>query len=397
MVHLAAPAPAASHDARTHVGAAALNLVRSHPYLGVAVWGTARTEQPGLGTFAVDRRARLFYDPEVALGWSVAQVSAVLYHEACHVLRAHAERCPTGVDHGVWNLAADLEINDDLAGECGVALPESAVQPQQFGLERGLLAEAYVRLLPAVCTETAGSVAAGRCGSCAGGHDVSSLLDQGDLPPGLDEGELVVLRRRVAQAIRTAPDSAPGHWGRWAHQHLQPRVDWRREFASLIRCAVADQSGAVDYSYRRPSRRQAAFGSVIHPALRRPVVDVAMIVDTSGSMTEHDLALALAELRGVLQATCSSVGARVLSVDAEVQSTQRVTRVDQVALAGGGGTDMRAGFEAVERLRPRPTVLVVVTDGQTPWPARPPRGMSVIVALTQPAITPPWSKSVVLA
>jgi hypothetical protein len=126
MVHLAAPAPAASHDARTHVGAAALSLVRSHPYLGLAVWGMARTEQPGLGTFAVDRRARLFYDPEVALGWSVAQVSAVLYHEACHVLRVHAEPRPTGVDHGVWNLAADLEINDDLAqeyGAVGVASP----------------------------------------------------------------------------------------------------------------------------------------------------------------------------------------------------------------------------------------------------------------------------------
>ncbi len=102
-------------------------------------------------------------------------------------------------------------------------------------------------------------------------------------------------------------------------------------------------------------------------------------------------------MRGVLQATCSSVGARVLSVDAAVQSSQRVTRVDQVALAGGGGTDLRVGFEAVERLRPRPTVLVVVTDGQTPWPAQPPRGMSVVVALTRPAVTPVWAKSVVLA
>jgi predicted metal-dependent peptidase len=116
-----------------------------------------------------------------------------------------------------------------------------------------------------------------------------------------------------------------------------------------------------------------------------------MIVDTSGSMTDHDLALALAELRGVLLATCSSVRARVLSVDAAVHASQRVTRVDQIALAGGGGTDMRVGFEAVERLRPRPTVVVVVTDGQTPWPARPPRGMSVVVALTCPAVTPAWA------
>jgi predicted metal-dependent peptidase len=121
-----------------------------------------------------------------------------------------------------------------------------------------------------------------------------------------------------------------------------------------------------------------------------------MIVDTSGSMTEHDLGLVLAEVGGVLLATCSGVGARVLSVDAAVHSSQRVTHVDQVALAGGGGTDMRVGFEAIDGLRPRPTVVVVVTDGQTPWPAHPPRGMSVVVALTRPAVTPAWAKRVVL-
>src|SRR5215831_9814044 len=108
MAHLATRDAVDTHDARTHVGAAALSLVRSHPYLGLAIWGMARTEQPGLGTFAVDRRGRLFYDPEVALGWPVAQVSGVLYHEACHVLRAHAERRPNGVDPGVWNIAGDL-------------------------------------------------------------------------------------------------------------------------------------------------------------------------------------------------------------------------------------------------------------------------------------------------
>ncbi len=85
-------------------------------------------------------------------------------------------------------------------------LPDTAALPQKLGLEPGLLAEAYVRLLPTARTETASLVAAGCCGSCAGGDDDPvDLLDQYDTPIGLDEGELVVLRRRVAQAIRTGP------------------------------------------------------------------------------------------------------------------------------------------------------------------------------------------------
>src|SRR5262245_17447409 len=104
VVQRARPDVASFADARTHVSPAALRLVRTHPYLGLTVWGMTRTERPGLGTFAVDQRGRLFYDPDVALGWPVAEVSGVLYHEVCHVLRAHAERRPIGVVPGVWNL-----------------------------------------------------------------------------------------------------------------------------------------------------------------------------------------------------------------------------------------------------------------------------------------------------
>jgi predicted metal-dependent peptidase len=399
MVNVLTLEQSSATDARTHVGAAALSLVRTHPYLGLAVWGMMRIERPGLGTFAVDKRGRLFYDPCIAVAWTVPEVAGALYHEISHLLRAHADRRPADVNAERWNLAADLEINDDLATESGVVLPSGAVTPEQFHLKAGQLAEAYVRLLPDSIAASNSRVTAGRCGSCSGGPTTDDPVVAADAPEGLNEGELVVLRRRVADAIRQrgAWSSTPGHLKRWADQLLEPRVDWRREFASLVRRAVGDQAGAIDYSYRRPSRRQAGFGRVIHPALRQPCVEVAMVIDTSGSMGTDDLSLAMAEVRGVLQATCSSVGVRVLSVDAAVHANQRVARAEQVVLAGGGGTDMGLGLAAVERLRPRPQVAVVVTDGMTPWPARAPRGVAVVVALTRPAVTPTWARSVVLS
>ncbi|MFE0465160.1 VWA-like domain-containing protein [Kitasatospora sp. NPDC058965] len=46
-------------------------------------------------------------------------------------------------------------------------------------------------------------------------------------------------------------------------------------------------------------------------------------------------------------------------------------RAEGIPLLGGGGTDLRTGFRTA--LRTRPDVIVVLTDGQTPWPGeRPP-------------------------
>ena len=70
-----------------------------------------------------------------------------------------------------------------------------------------------------------------------------------------------------------------------------------------------------------------------------------------------------------------------------------------IELVGGGGTDMTEGIARAVELRPRPDILVVVTDGYTPWPAdQPPVGRVVVALLgeaTPPAPLPPvWAHTV---
>jgi predicted metal-dependent peptidase len=120
---------------------------------------------------------------------------------------------------------------------------------------------------------------------------------------------------------------------------------------------------------------------VVLPALRRPVPEVAVVCDTSGSMTDDLLAAALAEVEGLLSALGLARQLRVLACDTAVAPVQRVSSARQVQLAGGGGTDMGAGIAAAYALRPRPAITVVLTDGYTPWPAQPPKGMRVIAGL----------------
>jgi len=254
-----------------------------------------------------------------------------------------------------------------------------------------------------VQTSAAPAPGAGRCGSCATGQQEpweAGPPGSEDTPPGVGQAEAELIRREVALRIREASQSRgdiPAHLRRWAEEKLRPKADWRRILAAAIRRAIADVAGASDYTYRRPSRRQGQVGNgkVVLPALRRPVPEVAVVVDTSGSVSDAMLVQALAEVRGILEAAGQRQGVRVLAVDAAVQTCRRVFRPDQVELAGGGGTDMRVGLEAAAKMRPRPDIIVIVTDGFTPWPSEPPRGIRVIVAhLGDGGTVPAWAKEV---
>jgi len=187
----------------------------------------------------------------------------------------------------------------------------------------------------------------------------------------------------------------PGHLARWAESKIKPVVDWRRALAGAIRAALADTAGAVDYTYRRPSRRQAALPDVILPALRRPTPEVAVVLDTSGSIDDAMLGAALSELGGVLRAA-GQRGVHLIVCDATVHAVARVRRVEDARqhVAGGGGTDLRAGLAAAARLRPRPQVIVVLTDAETEWPDRPPAGARVVVARFGSGKAPLWARVV---
>ena len=208
-----------------------------------------------------------------------------------------------------------------------------------------------------------------------------------------------LLRRQVAQDViahSKQPGTVPAGLLRWAVETLSPKVDWRRLLAAELRRAISEVAGAVDYSYRKPSRRSAVTGNVILPALRRPVPEVAVVCDTSGSMTEDLLAMVLAEVEGLLRSLGLARRLRVLACDTAAAPAQRVSSARQVTLVGGGGTDMGVGIAAAAALRPRPAVCVVLTDGYTPWPSADPKGMRVVVGLLGDGApdAPEWARSV---
>ena len=390
-------------DPTRKVAAARLWAAHRFPYLSSALFASPLHLAVGSGTIGADEQWRLYADPEVIEALSVEQLGGVLVHHSGHLLREHAARARglgiAGDDAAAWVDAADAEINDDLVDV--VALPDDAVLPGHLEAPIGQLAEQYYR--PAAQRSPTGH----DCGAACHGQKRDWELDGGstsdDRRPAISPANADLIRRQVAGEIRKegrAAGSVPAGLLRWAEQLLSPTVDWRKVLAAELRRGLSETSGRVDYSYRRPSRRAASVTDVILPALRRPVPDVAIVCDTSASMGEAELATILAEVDGILRSIgVGSTSVSVLAVDTDVHAARKVTSSRQVELIGGGGTDMGAGITAAAALRPRPAVIVVLTDGYTPWPHRAPLGCSVVIGLIgeNTPSTPSWARSVTIA
>ena len=366
------------------VAAARVFAASRFPYLASALFAAQVHSAEGSGTIAVDQGWQVHADPDVLDAMAVDDLGRLLVHLVSHVLRDHATRAErAGVDTAdgdpsAWNRATDAEVNDDLAPS-GMVPPCAADLPAGLGAEDGRLAEQYYELARGRHTQW-------DCGS--GCDSIDRPWDDKGAPRGLNDRDGEFLRLGVASEMQRAeaqePGSVPAGWVRWAERVLPSRVDWRRVLAAEVQAGVVRVAGMVDYSYRRPSRRSASTPSVIMPTLVRPIPDIAIVCDTSGSMSGELLGRVLTEVEALLQRVgLRGTNVRVLSCDAQVHAVKRVSRASQIELLGGGGTDMGEGIAQALSLKPRPSVIVVLTDGFTPWPAGAPRGAKVIVGLLE--------------
>jgi predicted metal-dependent peptidase len=178
-----------------------------------------------------------------------------------------------------------------------------------------------------------------------------------------------------------------------------PKVDWRDLLLHAIEDAVSYQQGMVEYTYTRPSRRQAASEDVL-PGTWEPVPEVGVVLDTSGSMftaatsptssaeAEEGAAYgtllqeALNEIGGILEDYGQDIGVQIFATDTAVGWADRVFDLADIELVGGGGTDMGVGLEAAYEADEPMNVLICLTDGYTPWPEEGPEGnVSVVVGI----------------
>jgi predicted metal-dependent peptidase len=415
-----APAAAACLDL-DRLAAAKLWLTSAQgdlPYLAHALYALHAVSSTQVATLTADSDWRVYVHPTWLADTSVTAVAAELAHVTWHLLSDHGARAgsmmvtPSTAEH--WRDACDVTVGETLAGcgMTGLGLPSAA----DLGVRAGRSAEEHFATLSDLPVTTPddlgvdprreGSGGGGdgdRCGSAADGLSRDYELPLSVDVPAVGTVQADEIRRRVAIEFRehvTARGTEPGEALRWASAILEPVVPWNQVLTAAVRRAAGWANGHTDYTYTRPSRRQFALRHVVLPATRRPLPRVAIVIDTSASVDDGLLGQALGEVDGAIAGLgVPGEQVTVLACDAAVSTVAQVRRAADARLGGGGGTDMRAGIEAASRARPRPDVLIVLTDGYTPWPERPPAGMALVVAMlhradTAPPPAPPWAVTV---
>ena len=225
---------------------------------------------------------------------------------------------------------------------------------------------------------------------------------------GLSQDQIDTIQREAARAIaeqaKHDPGTIPGGLVEWAEKINNPTINWRKVFARQLK-TVYGRVGTMmaKRTYARPDRRRTrplergGSPQIVHQGIKTYSPKVTLVIDTSGSMGRTEISSAVNEAMGIVDTLKTEVD--IINCDAISYDTQVIrNRRQKIKLEGGGGTDMGAGIEAAMASPEKPDLIVVLTDGWTPWPDTKPKS-EVFVGLIHPRKhappnPPKWARTV---
>lgn len=370
--------------AMTPIQIARARLTITQPFFGTLLCTLPMEEDYSIPTAATNMK-KIIYNPDFIATLTQKQVEFVLVHEVMHVALLHGIRLHDR-DARLWNFAADYCINW-LAKELGFTLIDGVLIDEKY---KEMSSEQVYDLLlqdPPPPPPSGGGQGNPGDGGEGGGHEPQEgVLGQDLKPSGAgSEAETERLRQdilgKVAQAATMARQAGkmPGALDRFVDRLLHPQVPWFDQLREYMKATVAD-----DESWSRRNRR---FRDVYLPTrYSERMGEIVVIGDISGSITPEELNIAGSEITAVADQT-KPERIRVLWADTRVSKEQVFEAGDPLKLVapGGGGTDMRVPLEHAVQFDP--AVVILMTDGFTPWPDTPPP-YPLIVCCTTDAEVP---------
>lgn len=178
---------------------------------------------------------------------------------------------------------------------------------------------------------------------------------------------------------------------RYYDELTRPTIDWRLLLQNFI------QTDVTDYSFMPPDRR---FADVFLPDFNEPtdtVKNLWLVMDTSGSISNADMARAFSEIKGGIDQFGGALSGKLSFFDAKVTEPvdfETFEDVRKIIPRGGGGTNFHAVFDYFRKHlyeKEEITGIIIFTDGYAVFP---PESMAldtpVFWLVNNRLVTPPW-------
>lgn len=263
----------------------------------------------------------------------------LLLHETLHCAYLHMVRLPAGADHTKWNIACDHVINLQLI-ERGFKMPKMGYADPKY---RGMSAEEVYKLLPDDLPPP----------------PMEDLVPSEEPPEELQKEMAEILVRASIQSkiAQDKPGTIPGEIEIFLNRLLEPKLPWNRILQKYLQNFAKN-----DYTWRKPNRR--FFPKHHLPSLySESLMNIAIAVDTSGSVTDSDFLRFVTETNSILR-MMKPEKITLIQFDTEIKSVDEVKNVHElmrVKFTGRGGTLINPVLDWVNENKPQ--LLLVFSDG----------------------------------
>ena len=360
---------------------ARVGLLLRHPFFGnMATRLRILAADDWLPTAAVDGR-NLYFNTQFFNAMSNKEIEFVVAHEILHMVFDHLgrrdERNPM-----LYNIAADYIVNNTLVRDRIGEKPKIVDCFQDFKYEGWTSEEVYDELFKEA--EKNGKEFLEQLGEMLdehldndGGDSEEGQEDKDSKgntiskkPAKYSKEEMKQIKDEIKEAMINAAQAAgagnvPAGVARMIKELTEPKMNWRELLRQQIQSTIKS-----DYTFSRPSRKGQMSGAILPGMNFADTIDVAIGLDMSGSIGDHQARDFLGEIKGIME-EYKDYHIKLWCFDTEVYNEQDFgsdTGEDllEYEIKGGGGTDFMTNWNYMKENDIVPKKFIMFTDGY-PW------------------------------
>jgi predicted metal-dependent peptidase len=319
------------------------------------------------GTAATDGR-HFYYNSRFIKMLKPKEIEFLFGHEVLHCVYDHFGRRGDR-DPQIWNIANDFCVNGDLVkhnvGEKITTVP-CLYDRKYDGFSSE---EVYDDLMKNVQKINLGDLIDKMLDEHLDGEgDGDGEEGEGKGRPKLSDAEKQQIRDEIKEAMLAAAATVDGAGNlpagvkRLIQELTEPKMNWRELLRMQLESTI--KSG---YTWMRASRRGWHMDAVMPGMKLDPMIDIAVALDASGSISESMLKDFLGEIQGIMD-SFPAYKIHVITFDTEAYNpaqydSDNLDDICDYEVKGGGGTDFDCIFTYLKENEIEPKRLVVFTDG----------------------------------